>query len=36
VFLGGQLTRWIELKWLRWGAVLLATTLGIAALLPMQ
>jgi putative Ca2+/H+ antiporter (TMEM165/GDT1 family) len=33
VFLGGQLTRWIELKWLRWGAVLLAAGLGIAALL---
>ena len=36
VFLGGQLTRWIELKWLRWGAVLLSAALGIAALLSTQ
>ncbi|HEV8031959.1 MAG TPA: TMEM165/GDT1 family protein [Stellaceae bacterium] len=34
VFLGGQLTRWIAIKWLRWGAVLLSAALGIAALLP--
>jgi putative Ca2+/H+ antiporter (TMEM165/GDT1 family) len=36
IFLGGQLTRWIELKWLRWGAVLLSTALSIAALLSTQ
>jgi len=36
VFLGGQLTRWIEMKWLRWGAVLLSAALGIAALLSTQ
>jgi putative Ca2+/H+ antiporter (TMEM165/GDT1 family) len=36
VFLGGQLTRWIEIKWLRWGAVLLSAALGIAALLSTQ
>ena len=34
VFLGGQLTRWIAIGWLRWGAVLLSAALGIAALLP--
>lgn len=33
VFLGGQLTRWIAVKWLRWGAVVLSAALGIAALL---
>ena len=36
VFFGGQLTRWIEMKWLRWGAVLLSAALGIAALLSTQ
>jgi Ca2+/H+ antiporter, TMEM165/GDT1 family len=33
VFLGGELTRWIAMKWLRWGAVVLSAALGVAALL---
>ena len=36
VFLGGQLTRWIAMSWLRWGAVVLSATLGLAALLQGQ
>ena len=36
VFLGGQLTRWMAVRWLRWGAVILSAALGLAALLQGQ
>ena len=34
VLLGRQLARWVSLKTLRWGAVVLSIALGIWTLLP--